>query len=297
MPGPLHDVRDTSHIAYGFMASKTLFAALDLDLFGLLATEAKTSARLDADTELVRERLEILLTDCVGLGLLVKQGDDYANTPASQTYLVRSAPSYFGDYYRFQIDRQVYPAFARLPDALRGGRAEFYRLMDDPEEALSFSRGASGSTSSQVTRSRPTGPPARTSSCCPTCSARSPRPGSTTSCACVRGADAGKSNRAPRFHGRRRRPWAGHRRPLARQCAPDRPRCRSALADFPRGAPARTRLRPGRARGSHPRHHAEPHCRQRPLARIPSTSPARACASRQHPELGYFARISWDMIP
>jgi 2-hydroxy-4-(methylsulfanyl)butanoate S-methyltransferase len=28
-----------------------------------------------------------------------------------------------------------------LPDALRGERADFYRLMDDPEEALSFSRG------------------------------------------------------------------------------------------------------------------------------------------------------------
>jgi hypothetical protein len=66
MSGPLHDVRDISHIAYGFMASKTLFAALDLDLFGLLATEAKTSARLAADTGLVRERLEILLAACVG---------------------------------------------------------------------------------------------------------------------------------------------------------------------------------------------------------------------------------------
>jgi ubiquinone/menaquinone biosynthesis C-methylase UbiE len=71
----------------------------------------------------------------------VKQGETYANAPASQSYLVRDAPSYFGDYYRFQIDRQVYPAFARLPDALRGRRAEFYRLMDDPDEALSFSRG------------------------------------------------------------------------------------------------------------------------------------------------------------
>jgi ubiquinone/menaquinone biosynthesis C-methylase UbiE len=155
MAGPLHDVRDISHIAYGFMASKTLFAALDLDLFGLLATETKTSARLAADTGLVQERLEILLTACVGLGLLVKHGDDYANAPASQTYLVRSAPSYFGDYYRFQIDRQVYPAFARLPDALRGRRAEFYRLMDDPEEALSFSRGQhSGSLGPAVVLAR-----------------------------------------------------------------------------------------------------------------------------------------------
>lgn len=141
MADPLTNVRDISRIAYGFMASKVLFAALDLDLFGRLAAGSKTVKELGNDTGLLPQRLEILLTACVSLGLLVKHGETYANAPASQTYLVRGAPSYFGDYYRFQIDRQVYPAFARLPDALRGERAEFYRLMDDPEEAMSFSRG------------------------------------------------------------------------------------------------------------------------------------------------------------
>ena len=141
MAQPLDNVRDISRIAYGFMASKVLFAALELDLFGLVARAPKTADALATDTGLLRERLEILLTACVSLGLLVKHGDTYANAPASQTYLVRDAPSYFGDYYRFQIDRQVYPAFARLPHALRGERADFYRLMENPDEALSFSRG------------------------------------------------------------------------------------------------------------------------------------------------------------
>jgi ubiquinone/menaquinone biosynthesis C-methylase UbiE len=155
MAGPLHNVRDISQIAYGFMASKVLFAALDLDLFGLLAATAKTSDQLAGDTGVLQERLDILLTACVGLGLLVKHDDSYANAPASQSYLVRSAPSYFGDYYRFQIDRQIYPAFERLPDALRGRRAEFYRLMDNPEEALSFSRGQhSGSLGPAVVLAR-----------------------------------------------------------------------------------------------------------------------------------------------
>jgi SAM-dependent methyltransferase len=141
MAEPLTDVREISRIAYGFMASKVLFAALDLDLFGHLAAGPKTVTALGKDTGLLPQRLEILLTACVSLGLLVKHGDTYANARASRTYLVRGAPSYFGDYYRFQIDRQIYPAFARLPEALRGERAELYRLMDDPEEAMSFSRG------------------------------------------------------------------------------------------------------------------------------------------------------------
>ena len=55
-----------------------------------------------------------LLTACVSLGLLEESDGHYRNTPASQTYSVRTAPMYFGDYYRFQIDRQVYPAFTHL---------------------------------------------------------------------------------------------------------------------------------------------------------------------------------------
>ena len=51
---------------------------------------------------------------------------------------------YFGDYYRFQIDRQVYPAFLHLDRALRGDRVDFYKLMDDGAEADSFSRAQLG---------------------------------------------------------------------------------------------------------------------------------------------------------
>jgi ubiquinone/menaquinone biosynthesis C-methylase UbiE len=138
---PLRTVREISGLAYGFMASKVLFAALDLDLFTRLAGEPKRLDALAAETGLVASRLEIFLDACVSLGLLVRRAGAYANAPASQAYLVRTAPSYFGDYYRYQIDRQIYPAFARLAGALRGERAEFYHLMDDPDEARSFSRG------------------------------------------------------------------------------------------------------------------------------------------------------------
>ena len=38
---PLDDVRDISKLAYGFMASKALFVALDIDLFGSLSGRRK----------------------------------------------------------------------------------------------------------------------------------------------------------------------------------------------------------------------------------------------------------------
>ena len=68
MTAPLDNVRDISRIAYGFMASKVLFTALDLDLFGWLAAGPKSADGLAADTGLLPTRLEILLTACVGLG-------------------------------------------------------------------------------------------------------------------------------------------------------------------------------------------------------------------------------------
>jgi SAM-dependent methyltransferase len=137
---PLTDVRDISRIAYGFMAAKALFGALNLDVFSRLASGPKGLDELASETEVAPNRLRTLLTACVSLGLLEQDDGRYRNAPASQAYLVRTAPMYFGDYYRFQIDRQIYPAFLHLDRALRGDRVDFYKLMDDGAEADSFSQ-------------------------------------------------------------------------------------------------------------------------------------------------------------
>src|SRR5215831_10368350 len=84
---PITDVREISRIGYGFMASRALFAALDVDVFGRLAEGPKTLETLAADLGLTAGRLRALLTACVGLGLLTLEGDRYANAPASATYL------------------------------------------------------------------------------------------------------------------------------------------------------------------------------------------------------------------
>ena len=133
------DVRGISNIAYGFMASKALFAALNLDIFSRLSGHPKSLDALTRETGVASSRLLSLLTACVSIGLLEHVAGEYRNAPASETYLVRSAPAYFGDYYRLQIDRQVYPALTRLDDALRGERVDFYALMQDTDEAERFS--------------------------------------------------------------------------------------------------------------------------------------------------------------
>ena len=137
---PLTDVRDISRIAYGFMASKALFAALEVNLFGHLASGARTRAELAGATGVAAHRLDVLLTILLALGLIVRDGEGYRNAPASERYLVPGARASFGDYYRLQVDRQIYPALQHLGAALRGEPVDFWRLMENRGEAEHFSR-------------------------------------------------------------------------------------------------------------------------------------------------------------
>ena len=66
---PLTDVRDISRIAYGFIASKALFAALELDLFSRLL-EPKTIDALARESGIPAHRVKTLLTTLTALGLI-----------------------------------------------------------------------------------------------------------------------------------------------------------------------------------------------------------------------------------
>lgn len=146
MSKPITDVRDISRIAYGFMGSKALFAALNVDLFGHLAGGGKTVEALVGETGIAVNRLHTMLVALTAIGLVVRDGDTWSNAPASERYLVRSAPAYFGDYYRFQIDRQIYPALLHLDAGVAGDTAHLafdslQGLTGDPAEAEAFTRG------------------------------------------------------------------------------------------------------------------------------------------------------------
>ncbi|HJP19939.1 MAG TPA: methyltransferase [Alphaproteobacteria bacterium] len=147
MSEALTDVRQISGIAYGFMASKALFAALNLELFGHIDKGACDTKALAAATGVAPNRLETLLASLLSLGLLVRESGagDYANAPATATYLVPGAKAYFGDYYRFQIDRQIYPDLMHLDAGLKGdednlAHDSFSGWLDDPQLAADFSR-------------------------------------------------------------------------------------------------------------------------------------------------------------
>lgn len=137
----LTDVRELSAIGYGFMASKAMFAALDLEIFSHLADGGLSEEELIRRVRLPPNGLRTLLRACTSLGLLEREGNRYLNSPAAADYLARQSPRYYGDYFRFQIDRQIYPSLMQLNDALRGRETTpLYAMMGDPEQAETFSR-------------------------------------------------------------------------------------------------------------------------------------------------------------
>jgi ubiquinone/menaquinone biosynthesis C-methylase UbiE len=136
--------RDVAAIAYGFMASKALFAALEIGLFTLLAEGPRTSAALAAETGVARHRLTTLLRALAALGLLIADDEGFRNAPAAQRHLVRGARADIGEYYRLQVGRHIYPALTHL-DAGIAGRgvafAGFDELMASPDDASAFTIG------------------------------------------------------------------------------------------------------------------------------------------------------------
>jgi 2-hydroxy-4-(methylsulfanyl)butanoate S-methyltransferase len=118
----VEEVREISAITYGFMASKALFAALELDVFTQIADGADTLPILARATGIAENRLVTLLTALKSLGLIAESDGHFTNAPATARYLVADAPGDFRDYVRLVNGAFGYESFRHLGPALRGER-------------------------------------------------------------------------------------------------------------------------------------------------------------------------------
>jgi len=142
---PLETAESISEIAFAFMGSKALFAGLHVDLFSALSETALGPEEVAERTGLDVDRATTLLTALTVLGLLSKEGAQFANSPAAEAFLVRGRKYDFGDYLRFQIDKQMYPFMTQLNAAItnslkEGQVASYAEWFSDPEEAKLYSR-------------------------------------------------------------------------------------------------------------------------------------------------------------
>ena len=119
---PIEDVQDISAITCGFMASKTLFSALEFDVFTRIAEGANSTGALAKVTGIAENRLSTLLASLKSLGLISEVDGRLINAPATSRYLVAGAPGDFRDYVRFVNGAAGYESFRYLDMALRGER-------------------------------------------------------------------------------------------------------------------------------------------------------------------------------
>jgi len=143
-PDGVDAVSSISAIAYGFMGSQALFAALELGLFTTLSQEP---GKLDALAIKLRAPvgpLKVLLSTCLALRLLEWDGERYSNSSAAQRFLVRTSRSYVGDYYLRQVSPLLYPRLPLVRSLLRGELLEpleYTHLLTDPSVTEEFVRG------------------------------------------------------------------------------------------------------------------------------------------------------------
>lgn len=132
-----------SSVAYGFMGSQALFAALEVGLFTELSAGPATLGELAGRLRVEPRPLRALLEACVATELLRRDGDRYQNGAGAARYLVRHARGYVGDYYLRQIAATLYPQIPAARAVVRGDAtgATYAGFLQDPDRAEEFIRG------------------------------------------------------------------------------------------------------------------------------------------------------------
>jgi hypothetical protein len=110
-------------LGLAFWGSKTLLSAVEIGLFSELAKGPlylrTLSERLMLHSRSARDFLDAL----VALGMLERDGDQYANTPETDLFLDRKKPSYIGGILEM-ANARLYPFWGSLTEALRSGQLQ-----------------------------------------------------------------------------------------------------------------------------------------------------------------------------
>ncbi|MFN7545804.1 MAG: class I SAM-dependent methyltransferase [Acidobacteriota bacterium] len=119
-----------------FRRSQALFTAVDLKIFDALEDGAQGVGQLADRIEANPDALERLLSTCVHLGLLDKEGELYRNPPLASVYLCRRSPQALVGYIEYS-QRALWALWAKLPDAVREGTNRWEQVFGGQGELFS----------------------------------------------------------------------------------------------------------------------------------------------------------------
>jgi 2-polyprenyl-3-methyl-5-hydroxy-6-metoxy-1,4-benzoquinol methylase len=101
--------------------TEALRAAIELDLFTLVAGGKRTAAQLAGACQASPRGVRILADYLTILGFLRKHGDEYGLTPDSEAFLNRQSPAYLGGTLEFLLTPGLRECFQKLTEAVRRG--------------------------------------------------------------------------------------------------------------------------------------------------------------------------------
>jgi hypothetical protein len=139
-------------VAFGFMASKVLFAAIEFGLFTELAKGPSNGQGLTERLGLHPRGVRDFLDALVALGMLERRGELYSNTTETDFYLDRAKPTYIGSFFDMWNVRG-YPYWGSVEEALRTGKPQneikggedlFAAVYGNPERLRLFLRSMTG---------------------------------------------------------------------------------------------------------------------------------------------------------
>jgi hypothetical protein len=140
-------------LAFGFMASKVLFSAIEFGLFTELAKGPLNAGEIQKRCRLHQRGVSDFLDALVALQMLERRGESYTNTAETDFYLDRTKSTYIGHYVEISSLRE-YQIFDRLSEALRTGAPQneiksneedwVDALYATPERRSFFLRGMTG---------------------------------------------------------------------------------------------------------------------------------------------------------
>lgn len=106
-----------------FREAKALLTAFELGLFTVLHHEPATEEQIRQRLGLHGRGLSDFLNLLVALGLLARTGGGYCNAAGADRYLVPGEGTYVSNFLA-QVNRNHYPAWGRLAEALRTGEPQ-----------------------------------------------------------------------------------------------------------------------------------------------------------------------------
>lgn len=118
----------------------TLHAGVNLDVFTKIGENALTAEETAEQIGGEARATAMLLDALSAMDLLKKEGDRYANTEASGSYLSQESPKYIG--YMIKHHHHLVPSWSRLHEAVKtGGPVRERASFSDPEVRESFLMG------------------------------------------------------------------------------------------------------------------------------------------------------------